>query len=211
MSTLLLHDDDDQLLPRIESSWSINNLDDESTVFLRRIQKGILLLGFELGFLVQASTANIQYIFTTSFVVFDRTSQLILSFVWSYVVAIMALITFYSCQRVVFAFLHDSVMRPKHPSHLLQDQRHPPLFLRQYQVLLLEDWKVEFRCQFVQGSLVGVLCSWVFLDVILNFRIRVVYGGILYLCSLLLVMQQMYGDYCQLPLCEPEKEHEETV
>jgi hypothetical protein len=163
---------------------------EDSIAFLDRIQHGIYFLGWELGFLVQASTVDIQYV-ATSFI-FDRPSQLLLSFLWSYTMALIALVIFFLCQKAIHAFMMDILVNHSNSN----DDKYR---------FLLEEWKVELKCRFVHGSLLGVLCSWVFLDVLMSFRIRVIYGGILFLASLLLFSARIWHAQQQQHHCQQQK------
>jgi hypothetical protein len=167
---------------------------EDAIVFLERIQKGIYLLGWELGFLVQASTVDSQYV-ATSFI-FNRASQLLLSFLWSYAVALTALVIFFLCQKAIHVYMLDIVGKQSNDNNNDDNNNSSSSNNNnddnsKYQ-LLFEEWEVDLKCRFVHGSLWGVLCSWVFLDVLMNFRIRVIYGGILFLVSLLLFLARIW-------------------
>ena len=86
-----------------------SNIEDcvrESTVFFHRLQTAILVLGLELGILVQGSTVGVQYLATTYFAR-HRTGQLLLSLGSSYVLAVVAFWIFFVVQNVVRLFLRE--------------------------------------------------------------------------------------------------------
>lgn len=145
-------------------------LDESSRVFLNRLQKSIFVLGLELGFLLQGSTVPVQHLALT-YVPHDTSIQLFLSLIWGYILASTGLLLFLTVLKLVKTLLH--LEEGDDAKHHNNDHSHH---------------LVDLQCQFAQGSVVGVLVSWLLVDGLLNFRTRVLYGGIMFLVSLLFVI-----------------------
>lgn len=160
------------------------------STFLARLEKGIFILGMELGFLVQASTLPTQYI--TNLDPSPR-GKLVLSLGISYLVANVALFIFSFCQRVVQAFLVElSSLQSDQPSTPSKTREGNDASEDSSATNTLEEMKVDIHCNFVLGAVVGVFFSWMCVDLIMNLRTQVVYGGIVFLFSLLLYTGQIW-------------------
>lgn len=192
----------------------------DSLAFLQRLQKVIFILGLELGILVQGSTLWIQNV-ATRFLP-SSLMQLYFSLFWSYALALGALLVFFICQRMVRLFLRELFkmymeinrynnskyenagdMMPSYTDddemdddgddyECLKGHYDPSIHQKQREEHLLEEWKVEIQCNFVQGAVNGVLLSWMGVDMLINFRTQVIYGGIVLLLSLLIFMGQVW-------------------
>ena len=156
--------------------------DAEGSVFLRRMQKAIFVLGFELGLLLQGSTLPIQYV-ALSYVP-DPSTQLFLSLVWGYMLAATGLLLFCICQRLVRAWLRLEAS---------EDEETPPTTTKGEPNDNYHFHLVDLQCYFIQGSVVGVFVSWCFVDRLLNYQTRVLYGGIMFLVSLLIFLRQIWN------------------
>lgn len=150
---------------------------DDGSLFLRRIQKGIFVLGFELGILLQGSTVPIQYVALTY--VPDTSTQIYLSLIWGCMVTLIGLVLFFLCQRLVRALLRLETASEDAKTKEVDDNYH-------FRV-------VDLQCYFIQGSVLGVFVSWCFVDRLLNYQTRVLYGGIMFLVSLLFVLRQIWN------------------
>jgi len=196
----------------------------ENISFLRKLLKVIYVLGLEVGILAQGSTVGIQFV-ATRYMPNNRSSQLVLSFLWSYVLAMMALLLFFVCHKVVRIFLRELLkmyfdvhQHSPHPhgsttnnnnqhfnnhNENSNDKPHDVVadeskFRQLTEEEILEEWRVELQCNFVQGTIVGIFFSWLFVDMCLNFRTQVIYGGIVLVLSLFFFTLQLWCRQCQL-------------
>ena len=160
---------------------SNNSVDESSHVFYERIHKAIFVLGLELGFLLQGSTVPIQYV-ATSYVP-DTSTQLFLSLVWGYLLATTGLVLFFFCQRLVRTLLHLENSDHEVPDKGNKEDHDTVHYL------------VDLQCYFAQGSVLGVFLSWMFVDRLLNYQTRVMYGGIMFLASLLYFLRQIWNSH----------------
>lgn len=160
------------------------------STFIARLEKGIFILGMELGFLVQGSTLPTQYV--TNLDPSPR-GQLVFSLGISYLVANVALFIFFFCQKVVQAFLTEiSSQQSDHPTTPSKTKEGNDASQDSSATNTLEEWKVDIHCNFALGAVVGVFLSWMCVDLIMNFKTQIVYGGIVFLLSLLIYTAQIW-------------------
>lgn len=175
-----------------EECCSSERLQQGPRSFLSKMKKAMFILGVELGILVQGSTLPVQYFVTNTTT--NLRGRLAMSLIWSYLVGSAALFIFFFCQKLVLAFLFELGSQglniadsdlPKHchRGHESSTANHP----NSENFEALEDWKTNVQINFVKGACIGIFLSWMWVDVIVNFKTQVVYAGIVFVLSLLIV------------------------